>query len=186
MVTLAGWLLVVGSVVFFAGAAYGVPRVFTVRDPAERLALLQAGATRWRRAQLPYALGPVLAALGACGLALGWTGPAALLAGAAGGALLVGAVLWSLNCRRRGSRIEDFALGRLPAGSWLGYVWLTLAGLALLGGACLGFTLWVGILLLVAAVGFAAFFLITRDIPPFFFYLVLVVVGAWVILAVPA
>lgn len=44
---------------------------------------------------------------------------------------------------------------------------------------------WVGILLLVSAGAFGVWFLLTRDIPPFVFYLVLSVVGSWVLLAQP-
>ena len=185
MVTVGGWLVLLGSVVFFAGASYGVPRVFTVRAPEERLALLRARAEVWRRAQWLYAIGPLLAALGVVVLGLGWSGQARLLASGAGIALLVGAVLWSVSCVRRGRRIEEFSRGELPAKPWLGYVWLTLAGLVLLGLACLGFATWVGVVVLIAAVAFTALFVITRDIPPFVFYLVLTVVGTWVIAAQP-
>ncbi|MHA6524729.1 hypothetical protein [Tessaracoccus sp. G1721] len=185
MVTLGGWLMLLGSVVFFVGAAYGVPRVFTVREPDERLALLQAGADAWRRAQWLYAAGPLLAAMGVVVLGTAWSGEDRLLAGGAGIAMLVGAVLWSVSCARRGRRIEEFARGELPASSWLGYVWLTLAGLALLGVACLGFATWVGVVVLIAAVAFVALFVVTRDIPPFVFYVVLTIVGIWVIAAQP-
>jgi hypothetical protein len=37
---LPGLLLIVGSVLFFVGAAVGVPRVFTESHPQERLRLL--------------------------------------------------------------------------------------------------------------------------------------------------
>ena len=100
-------------------------------------------------------------------------------------ALFVGAVLWSVSCARRGWRVEEFARGELSAWSWRGYVWLTLAGLALLGVACLGFAVWVGVLLLVSAAAFTAIFLVSGDIPPFVFYIVLTVVGVWVILVAP-
>ena len=182
---IAGWLIVAGCVVFFAGAAYGVPRVFTASTAEQRLALLQERRTAWRRAQWLYAAGPLLAAVGVDVLALGWSGQARLTAGAAGIALFVGAVLWSVSCARRGWRVEEFARGELSAWSWRGYVWLTLAGLALLGVACLGFAVWVGVLLLVSAAAFTAIFLVSGDIPPFVFYIVLTVVGVWVILVAP-
>lgn len=35
IVRTAGWLVLAGSIVFFAGAAYGVPQVFTMRSPDE-------------------------------------------------------------------------------------------------------------------------------------------------------
>jgi hypothetical protein len=185
VVGVGGWLVVVGAAVFFAGAAYGVPQVFTLRSPEERLAVLRARAQAWRVAQWPYAGGPLLAALGVVALAAGWSGQARVLGGVAGVAMLVGAVLWSVSCARRGRRVEEFARGELPAGAWLGYVWLTLVGLTALGLASLGLATWVGVMLLIATAAFTALFLITRDIPPFLFYLALAVVGVWALLANP-
>ena len=177
--------MLVGSVTFFAGAAYGVPRVFALRSPEERLAVLRGRAGAWRKAQWLYAAGPVFAGLGVLVMAAGWSGQAQLLAGAAGVALLVGAVFWSISCARRGRRMEEFARGELPAGSWLAYVWLTLVGLALLGLASLSYETWVGVMLLIAAAVFTAWFVITRDIPPFVFYLVLAVFSVWSLVATP-
>lgn len=185
VISVGGCLLVFGALIFFAGAAYGVPQVFGLRSPEERLAVLRSRARAWRIAQWPYAAGPLLAGLGVVALAAGWSGRARVLAGAAGAAMFVGAVLWSVSCARRGRRIEDFARGGLPAGPWLGYVWLTLAGMAVLGLASLGLATWVGLMLLVAAGAFTALFLVARDIPPFLFYLVLSVVGVWVLVASP-
>ena len=108
-------MVLVGSVIFFAGVAYGVARVFTLRSPEERLALLRRHASAWRNAQWLYAAGPVLAGLGVLIMAVGWSGQAQLLASAAGVALLVGAVFWSISCVRRGRRMEEFARGELPA-----------------------------------------------------------------------
>lgn len=185
MVSVGGWLVLVGSAVFFAGAAYGVPRVFTTRSAEDRLSLLRSRAAAWRSAQWLYGAGPVLAALGVLALAAGWSGQAGFIAGASGLAMLVGAVLWSISCARRSRRLEEFAKGELPAGPWLGYVWLTLCGLAGLGLASLGFATWVGVLLLLSAATFAVAFVVLRDIPPFSFYLVLAVVGGWVLSADP-
>ncbi|MGC5075950.1 hypothetical protein [Agrococcus sp. DT81.2] len=185
LMTAGGWSVLAGSLVFFAGAAYGVPRVFMLRAPEERLAVLEADARAWRRSQWLYAAGPVIAALGVLTVAAGWTEPARVLASVAGAAMLVGAVLWGVTCARRGRRIAEFARGELPAGSWLGYVWLTLLGLALLGAAALSHETWIGVLLLIAAAAFTALFVGTRDIPPFAFYLVLAAFSVWTLLATP-
>lgn len=185
IVRTAGWLILAGILVFFTGAAFGVPQVFVTRTPEARLALLRSRAGAWRTAQWFYAGGPVLTGVGVLVLAAAWSGPAQLLAGSAGGALLAGAVLFSVSCARRGHRIEEFARGQLPAGPWLGYVWLTLVGLALLGLASLEYETWIGVLLLVAAAAFTALFVISRDIPPFAFYLVLAVYAGWVLVATP-
>lgn len=185
IVRTAGWLILAGVLVFFTGVAFGVPQVFVTRTPEARLALLRSRAGAWRAAQWFYAGGPVLTGVGVLVLAAGWSGPARLLAGGAGGALLAGAMLFSVSCARRGRRIEEFARGELPAGPWLGYVWLTLAGLALLGMASLSYETWIGVLLLVAAAAFTILFVIARDIPPFAFYLVLTVFSVWILVAAP-
>lgn len=185
IVRTAGWLILAGVLVFFTGVAFGVPQVFVTRTLEARLALLRSRAGAWRAAQWFYAGGPVLTGVGVLVLAAGWSGPARLLAGGAGGALLAGAMLFSVSCARRGRRIEEFARGELPAGPWLGYVWLTLAGLALLGMASLSYETWIGVLLLVAAAAFTILFVIARDIPPFAFYLVLTVFSVWILVAAP-
>lgn len=181
MVSVGAWLVIVGVVVFFAGAAYGVPQVFGVHSAEDRLAVLLPRARAWRSAQWLYAVGPILASLGVLVVAIGWPGQSQLLAGVAGAAMVAGAVLWSVSCARRGASIEEFARGELPAGAWLGYVWLTLLGLAVLGVACIGVSTWLAVVLLVSAVAFCVLFLVTRDIPPFLFYLVLAVVGGWLL-----
>lgn len=185
IVRAAGWIILAGSVVFFAGAAYGVPQVFMTRSPEERLAVLRSRADVWRKAQWLYAAGPVTAGAGVLVLAAAWTGQAQLLAGASGVALLVGASLWAVTCARRSRRIEEFARGGLPVGPWLGYVWLSLAGLALLGLAGLTFATWIGAVLLIATGAFTLLFVITRDIPPFLFYLTLSVFAIWTLVATP-
>ncbi|MEO6088474.1 MAG: hypothetical protein ABIQ18_35720 [Umezawaea sp.] len=185
MVAVGGWLVLGGVLVFFVGAAYGVPRVFVGGLPEERLALLTARARAWRLAQIPYSVGPLLVGIGVLVTAIGWSGVPRLLAGAAGAMMFGGALLWSVTCLRRGQRMEEFVRGELPAGPWRGYVWLTMLGLALLGLACLGVSVWIAALLLISAVVFAAAFVVMRDIPPFVFYLVLGVVGSWIVMVEP-
>lgn len=172
-------LVVTGSLVFIAGAALGVPRVFTTSDPAQRRALLARNSVRWRAAQPLYAAGPLLAAVGV-GL-LGSDGdptirPALVVASAS---LFAGAVAWAWACADRARRYLEFAVGSLPAWPFRGYVVLTLAGLAVLGVALLlgAGPLWVAWAVLVADAAFVAGYVWTGDIPPFVFYLLLLVVG---------
>jgi hypothetical protein len=55
-------LLIVGSAVFLIGAAVGVPRVFTERDPQVRLRMLRERLRAWRLAQPLYGAGAFIAA----------------------------------------------------------------------------------------------------------------------------
>lgn len=184
---MAGALIVAGSAVFFAGAQLGVPRVFMERDPDRRLDILEANRGRWRAAQPLYALGPLIVSV-----AVGLLASASASTGArtafwlAATALLLGSLAWTWSVYQRAVRIADFARGRLPGWPFAAYVLLTVAGLAAVGLGLLPTAVagWVPAVTLAADVVFLLAFLRFRDIPPFVFYLLLVVVGV-VVTATP-
>ncbi len=93
--------------------------------------------------------------------------------------LVVGALAWSLSVYRRAIRIADFVYGRLPGWPFMTYVLLTIGGLLLLGVGLLAddFPAWLGWLTIGATVVFLAAYVRFKDIPPFFFYLLLTVIG---------
>lgn len=177
----AGILLVVGSVVFGVGAAIGVPGVFTQPDPQTRLRMLTERLGSWRVAQPLYGLGPMIAAAG-----VGWLAADApdqatrAMFAAACLALVIGALAWGWSLYLRGTRIREFAFGTLPGWPFATYVLLTIGGLALLGIGLLagGLPAWLGWLTLAADILFLTGYLRYRDIPPFVFYLLLLLVGA--------
>ena len=80
-------------------------------------------------------------------------------------------------------RPREFALGELPGWPFAVYVWGTFAGLLLLGvGLVLGdWPAWSGWLTLVATALFMGLYVRLGDIPPFVFYVVLIVVGVAVL-----
>ena len=173
-------LVLAGSVVFLTGAAIGVPRVFTESDPARRLELLESHRSTWRAAQPLYAIGPLVAAVG-----VGWLGAAV---GAAAGRswlwlaavlLFVGALCWAWSVSLRFRFVREFALGELPWWPYASYVWLTLAGLAALGIGLLAASRpsWTGWLTLGATAAYLAWWMRVRDLPPFVFYVLLIVVS---------
>jgi hypothetical protein len=178
---IAGVVLVAGAMTFLVGAAIGVPTVFTERDPEVRLRLLQDGLTRWQVAQPLYGLGPLMTA-GGMGLLVAGASSRATRAAFAAAALatLMGALAWGWSLYLRGTRVAEFATGTLPAWPFWSYVLLTVIGLAALGVGLLGEALprWLGWLTIGADLLFLAAFLWLRDIPPFVFYLLLLVVGA--------
>ncbi len=180
--TSAGLLLILGSVTFGAGAAIGVPRVFTEANPHQRLRLLEERRVWWLCAQPLYALGPLIAPLGVADLTKDASAGNSLLA-ASSALLLVGAVAWGCAVYLRTRRVREFALGELPGWPFAAYVFLTIGGLALLGiGLLVGATTgWVGWLTLGSAVVFLVAYLRFGDIPPFVFYIVLSVVGVSVL-----
>lgn len=174
MSALAMATVVAGSLVFLVGASLGVPTVFTTPDPGERERLLTEHSVRWRRAQAPYAAGPVIAAIGVT-LAGGLGGAAV----AGGVAMLIGALAWSYSCFLRGGDPVAFVRGEQPAWPFRTYVWLTILGLAGLGWALLqsDAPAWLGWVVVGADAGFLTLYATSGDIPPFVFYLLLMAVG---------
>lgn len=181
--SLAGALLLAGAVVFFVGVSIGVPRVWTEPDVDKRARMLAAHPVAWRVGQAFIVVGTVVAGAGVGPLAAEAEVASRTLLAVSCGLLVAGALCWSPSLYRRALHPHDFAHGRQPGGPWVAYVWLTLAGLLLLGvglvaGDAPG---WLGWVVLGADVLFAAAYLRFHDIPPFVFYLLLVVVGVTVL-----
>jgi hypothetical protein len=175
----AGVLLIVGSAVFFLGAAIGVPRVFTEPDRRRKLEMLEERLLLWRVAQPLYALGPLIVGVGVGYLAAATSGGTWTLLALSCAALVVGALCWSWSTYLRGTHYREFALGQQAALPFRSYVLLTIGGLALLGVALLtgDFPAWLAWLTLGADLLFLAGYLRFGDIPPFVFYVLLTVVG---------
>jgi hypothetical protein len=183
VLTAGGILLIVGSVVFFIGAAIGVPRVFTEADPQVRLDMLRARLRAWQIAQPFYGVGALVAAAGVAFLAAASDGGSRALLAASSAMLAVGALAWAWSLYLRGTRVADFAFGTLPAWPFAAYVLLTVAGIALLALGMLTGDLpaWPAWLALGADVVFLAGYLRFDDIPPFVFYLLFTLVGVTVL-----
>jgi hypothetical protein len=96
-----------------------------------------------------------------------------------GVALVIGAVAWSWLVYLRGTRVSDFALGRLPGWPFPIYVLGTIAGLLVLGAGLLAgsFPGWTSSLTIAAALGFLVAYLRLGDLPPFVFYLLFILIG---------
>jgi hypothetical protein len=184
----AGALLIAGSVIFLLGAQLGVPKVFTEPEPQSRLRMLEENLGRWRAAQPLYGLGPIITAVGAALLAAdapagGGTRAMFWLAAAA---LLAGSLAWARSVYLRAIRVADFAFARLPGWPFAIYVLLTIGGLAALGIGLLtsGIAAWLVALTLAADVLFFVLYAKFGDIPPFVFYVLLLIVGL-VLVATP-
>lgn len=176
---LGATLVVVGSATFLVGAAFGVPTVFTTAGRDERVRLLTRHMRRWQAAQVFYGGGPVLAAAGVGLGGLATDGAAGVPWTVAGAATVVGALAWAYSCLLRATDPVAFARGEQPGLPFRVYVILTLAGLASLGVALLmGDTpSWLGWTVLVADLGYAVLYAVSGDLPPFVFYVLLLVVG---------
>lgn len=174
-----GILLIVGSVVFLVGAAVGVPRVFTQRDPQLRLRMLTEHLRAWQVAQPLYGAGPGIAAAGVGFLAAASSEGSRAALAASCAALTIGALAWGWSLYLRGTRVSEFAFGTLPGWPFATYVLLTIGGLALLAAGLLSgdFRTWPGWVTGGADAFFLAAYLRFEDIPPFVFYLLLALVG---------
>ncbi|HQR81032.1 MAG TPA: hypothetical protein PLT68_12505 [Actinomycetota bacterium] len=177
--TTAGVALITGPAIFLLGAAIGVPRVFTEPDREKRRQMLEARLVWWRVSQPLYAVGALITSLGVGALAAVSNSVTRTCLGASSGLLLLGALAWSWAVYLRGVHPHEFTLGELPGWPFATYVWSTLAGLLLLGGGLLlgAWPSWLGWLVLACDALFAVAYLRTRDIPPFVFYLLFLVVG---------
>ena len=133
----------------------------------------------WRLGQPLYALGALVAAVGVGSLAVEDEASSALWLWGAGALLVLGALAWTWSVYRRALSPREFALGQLPGRPFVAYVWLTLAGLLLLGLGILwgDWPAWLGWLVVGADAVFVIGYLRYRDIPPFVFYALLLVVG---------
>jgi hypothetical protein len=164
---------------FVVGAGVAVPRVFTEPDRDEKARMLAERPLQWRLGQPLYASGALVAALGVGALAAEGEGRGNRLLASSCALLVVGALAWSWSVYRRALLPREFALGQLSGWPFSTYIWLTLAGLLLLGyGLLIGdWPAWLGWLVLGADALFLVAYLRYRDIPPFVFYVLLVVVG---------
>ena len=174
-----GILLIGGSVVFLIGAAIGVPGVFTERDPEVPLRMLSERIRAWQIAQPLYGAGPVIASAGVAFLAAASPGGSRAVLAAASAALAIGAFAWAWSLYLRGTRVSEFAFGTLPAWPFATYVLLTIGGIVLVALGLLAgdFRPWLGWISLAADAVFLAGYIAFKDIPPFVFYLLFVLLG---------
>jgi len=96
------------------GASVGVPTVFMTAATGDRLRLLTEHLVRWRMAQVPYAIGPIMAAAGVAAPGIDGSQAVKVFRLAAGWAMLVGAVAWSYVCYLRAVDPVAFAGGHQP------------------------------------------------------------------------
>ena len=193
--------MVAGSATFLAGAFMPVSRVYVEGDPQRKLAILLADPGQWRTQQMLLAAGTAALPVGVVLLARPWNagidrGSQEPLAGqrlAQGAALawVAGAGLFLGHLKERFRDPEAFALGKMSGGPFQGYMRLSLAGMAALGGGLLARARahansgalptdprWPGWLNVGGAGVFAAVLVATGDLPPLLVYVVELSTGA--------
>ncbi|WP_457963732.1 hypothetical protein M1E17_20230 [Arthrobacter sp. D1-29] len=197
----AAAVMMAGSATFLAGAFMPVSRVYVERDPQRKLAILLADPGQWSTQQVLLAAGTAALPVGVVMLARHWgtgsdRGGQEPLEGqrfvqAAALPLATGACLFLGHLEARYKDPEAFALGNVPMWTFQGYMGLSLAGMAALGGGLLARARahaksgalpqdprWPGWLNVGGAGVFAAVLVATGDLPPLLVYVVELATGA--------
>lgn len=177
--TNAGWLLMLGALAFNVAAfAPFSMRFFTSRNAGSRAAMIERSPWMWRGLCVLFMAGAALTVGGLLLLTLDlgiewlWIGLAAAVAGA---------FFWlRITVFRLTAAPQQVADPPAVAGSWFrGYVLLTQVAWILFGIALLNTALpsWLGWGLIGATAATFVLYVITRDLPPAVFYLLMLVVG---------
>jgi hypothetical protein len=175
--------LMLCGVLFLAAALLPVSfRVFPEPSPTRKLEIISTSPTQWTVAQILFGVGATLPAVGVALLAFVVADTTSRWLTLTGGTiLLVALVPWFLHLQARATDPAAFAAGSLPWWQVEVYFLLTPVGVALLGFALLTSALlapWVGWGVIGSMALITVLTLITRDMVPAVYYLVLLLPGA--------
>lgn len=173
MLRLIGVIVAVGSLLFLAAAFHPISRVFGARGAEARLAIIENSPGAWRLSQTLFSAGAMVTAIGVGALVLVMDIDWPVLLRAVPFALLgIGSSFWRMHTGSRKSDPRAWVAGTLPGWQFPAYTILTILGLAVTGLAFLhtGPT-WLGLTLSIGPALFLLVFLVFRDLPPLFHYL---------------
>jgi hypothetical protein len=176
----SGVVLLGGSILFLVAAFTPVSRVFAERSPEARIKVLQDHPTAWKVSQILFGLG---ASSTAIGLALAavylWTRGAGFWVFAGAALALLGALPWDWHVWLRAIKPAEFAQGLLPSWLFPTYTLITQAALVLFGIGLLqaGYPAWLGWASIIYPLLLFTAYLAFRDMPPFTYYLLTLLVG---------
>lgn len=180
----AGAVLVFGSIFFLIAAFLPISRVFALSDPADQLAIIRSERGAWTFAQIFFAVGAIVTAIGLALTALQFgAGPGSGLLYLGATAALIGAGLWTWYVYLRAVDPAAFTAGLLPAWQFASYTVLTQAGLVAAGAAFIRqseMADWLGWMLILGMLALFLAYLIFKDMPPFVYYLLTLLVGVMV------
>jgi len=182
---ISGWVICFGSVIFLSAAFAPMSRIFGARDPEKKLAIINASPGFWRLFQALFGAGAVITALGVgvFAYALNWLPDAWRFLPT--GLLLAGAIPWCAHVYLRAVDPQAFVAGTLPAWHFRVYTLLTLAAFFLLGIDLLdllGGGHWQSFFLMGASMLIFILYQQFKDMPPFVYYLLGLVLGISIIM----
>lgn len=176
----AAVMIIVGSILFLIAAFSPISRVFGTTSPEAKWQLVLASRNAWVLSQVLFAAGSIVTAVGVllAGTALQGR-PVAAVIYAGGALLLVGAIAWTWHVYLRAHDPRAFVDGSLPSWHFVLYTLLTIAAFALIGYSLLqmGFPAWSAWLLIGASLLLVILYLVFKDMPPFVYYLLGLVLG---------
>ena len=176
----AAIILLTGSVFFIIAAFMPVSQVFVEPNPAAKLEIITSNRTAWTVSQVLFGLGASIAAIGLGFVTYHLRGtPGAVWAYIGLAAVVLGAVLWDWHVYLRAIDPEGFVEGRLVGWLFPAYALLTQVGLLAFGVSYLraGYPAWLGGITVAGAVVFFIVYLVFKDIPPFFYYILTIIAG---------
>jgi hypothetical protein len=182
---ISGAVICLGSAIFLIAAFSPVSRVFGVSSPEQKLDIINNSPRGWRLTQVLFAAGSLITALGVglLAFALKWLPAVSLYLPAA--LLLIGATAWSMHVYMRMIDPQAFVSGALPAWHFRLFTLLTLAAFFLLGIELLyllGSRPWQGYFLMAVSMFLLILYFKFRDMPPFVYYLLGLVLGVSLVL----
>jgi len=173
-------IVMVGSLLFFIAAFSPISRIFGITSPERKLEIILSAQNQWMVAQVFFALGALVTAIGIGIIAYYFRGQSSsVLLNTAVVILFIGAFLWTWHVYLRAIDPQLFVDRGIPVWYFAFYTFLTQTGLVLVGFALLRTDLqnWVGWMLIGSMGLFFALTIIFKDMPPFVYYAVTLIAG---------
>jgi hypothetical protein len=180
IIQIAALLLILGTLLIYTGFGAFPPRIYTEKNTQEKLNLLSAQPRRWVLCQSLVILGGIATVAGAIFLLpLFRESQGVLLVRIGVMVFLLGHVFWIWNLGLRTVHPEEFARNEIP-----GWLFGAYSILILLGLTCFGAAFWLqgihqvlGAGLFLGALMILGLFLKFKDMPPFLYYAMTLVIG---------
>lgn len=173
-------IVMVGSLLFFIAAFSPISRIFGITSPERKLEIILSAQNQWMVAQVFFALGALVTAIGIGIIAYYFRGQSSsVLLNTAVVILFIGAFLWTWHVYLRAIDPQLFVDRGIPVWYFAFYTFLTQTGLVLVGFALLRTDLqnWVGWMMIGSMGLFFVLTIIFKDMPPFVYYVVTLIAG---------
>jgi len=173
-------LLGLGSILFLIAAFLPYSRVFIESDPEKKLSIINSMPNLWNVGHVLFGSGAMLTAVALGLFSYGNRDlPGTTWAFAGVALILTGAVLWNWHVAERIIHPESFARGTHTPYLFLIYSIFTQIGLVFMGILLLNTVLpnWAGWMFISGGAVLFLLMLLFRDMPPFVYYMIMIVVS---------